>query len=278
VKKFLTIFLCCMLLATLLTGCGGSKNSGGNADKVDTSQTQNSDGKGSREVADDNNAKTAPAKSGESLSLPPEYPVDLVPLLSDAEIYGVQVNPEKTGLLLAYVTNEDIDTALNFYKDVFKGHDDPLETENGYIMIESLGELTVTIALDKGILDHFPQYKGKLSVSIDLNGLKDTEPPKVTGDGKPWPSAEMPGVPEIVGDIESCFTEGDTVYIEMVVEGKEAVKNYIAELEKAGFSFDSPPDTDGDHVEFVAFRDNDILNFAYKESERRVFIDYTKAS
>ena len=231
-------------------------------------------------MADDNNAKTAPAKSGESLSLPPEYPIDLVPLLSDAEIYGVQVNPEKTGLLLAYVTNEDIDTALEFYKDVFEGHDDPqiIESEKGYIMIGGIGKLTVTIALDKGILDHFPQYKGKLSVSIDINGLKDAEPPKVTGDGKPWPSAEMPGVPEIDGDIESCFTEGDTVYIEMVVEGKGVVESYIAELEKAGFSFDSPPDTDGDHVELVAFRDNDILNFAYKDSERRVFIDYTKGN
>ena len=56
--------------------------------------------------------------------------------------------------------------------------------------------------------------------------------------------------------------------------GKKSV--YTGELTTAGFSFDTQPDIDSEHMEFLAFKDSSMISFAYKGEENLVSIEYQK--
>lgn len=90
------------------------------------------------------------------------------------------------------------------------------------------------------------------------------------------PSADLPGVPQLRGHIEQILREGGTIRLEITVDNSESVKSYISELTAASFSFDTPPDIDSDHMEFLAFKNSDMMSFAYKGEENLVSIEYQK--
>ncbi|MDD3377664.1 MAG: hypothetical protein PHF08_09470 [Candidatus Riflebacteria bacterium] len=50
----------------------------------------------------------------------------------------------------------------------------------------------------------------------------------------PWPTSEMPGVPELVGHITNIIREDNAIYFNVEV-ADNSVQNYPAELTKAGF-------------------------------------------
>lgn len=76
--------------------------------------------------------------------------------------------------------------------------------------------------------------------------------------------------------ISKILREDGIVRLEITVESSEIVKRYIGELEEAGFSFDTKPDAESDHMEFLAFKDNGMISFAYKGEENAVSIEYQK--
>ncbi len=94
--------------------------------------------------------------------------------------------------------------------------------------------------------------------------------------GYKWPTSEMLGVPELQGEISNINREDDVIRLEVYVEGEEIVNAYMQALEQAGFSFDGEPKIVDGHVQLLGFKDSNILNFAYKGSEKLVFIEYSK--
>ena len=60
------------------------------------------------------------------------------------------------------------------------------------------------------------------------------------------------------------------------MESAEKVKSYIDELTAAGFSFDTDPNMESNHMEFLAFKDSSMMSFAYKGAENLVSMEYQK--
>lgn len=221
---------------------------------------------------------------GNNLSLPDNYPKEILPIAGDANIIYVGQHPENNGLGISYVSEDDLDSLLELNKSALSDATNlmVMETDVGYMLMASLEGISYTIMIGEGIFDHNPEYKGKQGVHIELTGVKGLSDggieAEVPGDGgKPWPASDMIDVPELEGYISNAYTEDNVIRLEITVNDLDAIKNYIDQLENAGFTFDSQPDTSNDNIEFFAFRDSTILNFAYKAAENLVFIEYMKS-
>ncbi|SDZ12379.1 hypothetical protein SAMN05660462_01931 [Proteiniborus ethanoligenes] len=89
-----------------------------------------------------------------------------------------------------------------------------------------------------------------------------------------WPTEDLPGLPELKGNIESFFKEENSSYLTIKVEGTEIVEDYIELLREKNIEFwDEPVMYDG-NMQFLSSISGNTLNFAYKESEKLVFIEY----
>lgn len=217
----------------------------------------------------------------DSKTLPASYPKETLPLAADAEILDVKENPANNGLEVSYVSDNDIDTLCDYYEGALKDAKDLSTTEmqDGYMITAKMEGVNYSIILSKDAMKSNPQYDGKVSVYIILTGLKGassrtSQMPQ--GEGEAWPSADLPGIPELKGHIGQVLREDSTIRLEITVESAEKVKNYINELTEAGFSFDTRLDMESNHMEFLAFKDSSMMSFAYKGVENLVSIEYQK--
>ncbi|NLK09205.1 MAG: hypothetical protein GX316_11005 [Firmicutes bacterium] len=226
--------------------------------------------------------KTPPIETpSDSKTLPASYPKEVLPLAADAEILDVRENPANKGLEVAYVSDNDIDTLCDLYEDALKDAKDlsTIETSGGYMISAKMDVVGYNMMLSKDAMNPNPRYAGKKSVYIILTGLEGVSgggPQMPEGEGQAWPSADLPGVPQFKGHIGQILREDGNIYLEITVENANVVKSYIDELTAAGFSFDAEPDAESDHVQFLAFKGNSILNFAYEAEENYVSIEYQK--
>lgn len=214
-------------------------------------------------------------------SLPASYPMEILPLAADAVILDIRENPANNGLEVSYISDNDIDTLCDYYEGALKDAKNLSTTEmpDGYIITASLNGAGCSIMLSKDAMKSNPQYAGKISVYIVLTGLEDVsegQSQMPDGEGEVWPSADLPGVPQLNGYISQILREDDIIRLEVTVEDAAKVKSYIGELTAAGFSFDTQPDMESDHMEFLAFKDSDIMSFTYKGEENLVSIEYQK--
>lgn len=272
-KRIISIILMTLLLA--LAGCG-------------LKEPATNEGNGGTASAEPNQSNiTGDAQMpqnetpSDSKTLPASYPKEILPLAADAEILEVRENPANKGLEVSYVSDNDIDTLCDYYEGALKDAKDlsTAATADGYMISASMGGVGYTIMLSKDAMKANPQYSGKVSVYIVLTGLEGTNgsvPRMPEGEGEAWPSADLPGIPQLEGYISQILRENDMIRLEISVENVEKVKSYIAELTAAGFSFDTEPDVDTDHIEFLAFKDSTMISFAYKGAENLVSIEYQK--
>jgi hypothetical protein len=220
---------------------------------------------------------------GSDLPLPDNYPKEILPLSEDANIINVRQYPQNNGLGIIYVSGDDLNSLLELNKSALSAAKDlvVMETDDGYMLMASLEDVNYTIVIGEGLFDHLPEYKGKQSVMIEITGMKglldsETASGIPTDSGKPWPPSGMAEVPELPGYIGNVYTEDNVVRLEITVDGLDVIKHYIDELKNAGFSFDLEPDTSTKNIEFLAFKNSAMLNFAYKDTEKLVFIEYSK--
>lgn len=273
-KKLLAGLLAFMMVLTL-AGCGEKEPAANEAN----GGTVSGEPKQSQTVGDPQ--KPQNETDAGSKTLPASYPKEVLPLAADAKILDVRENPANNGLEVSYVSSNDIDTLCDFYEGALKDAEglSTAETQDGYMITAKMDGVGYTIMLSKDAMKSNLQYAGKISVYIILTGLKgvsggETQMPE--GDGETWPSADLPGVPEIEGYISQILREDDIIRLEITVESAEKVKSYIDELTTAGFSFDTEPDTESDHMEFLAFKDSSMMSFAYKGKKNLVSIEYQK--
>lgn len=213
-------------------------------------------------------------------TLPNNYPSDVLPLVADAKILDVRVNPANNGVEVSYVTELDIEVLKKHYESALSGGTGRITTptSDGYMLMSKVGDVHYTVMLSKDALKTNPAYAGKNSVYIVITGLPgaNAAPERPKEQGETWPAKELPGVPELSGVIDYLLVEAGGVYLEIIVENASVVKQYLDELQDAGFSFDEAPDLDSEHIQLLAFGETGILNFAYKAVENRVFIEFQK--
>jgi hypothetical protein len=192
----------------------------------------------------------------------------------------VRENPANNSLEISYVSDNDIDTLCDFYEGALKDAKDlnTDETADGYWITANMDSVDYTIMLSKDAMKSNPQYAGKISVYLTLSGLEGVAGPaeKPKGESLAWPFDEMPGVPELKGHISKILREDDIMHFEMTVESAETIKSYVGELTAAGFTFDSAPDLESDHIEFHAFKDGSMINLGYGSDDNFVAFDYQK--
>ncbi len=271
-KEILTGVLVFMLVLSL-AGCGANEpvtneaNGGTTLAQPKQSQTTG------------NLQKPNEAASG-SKTLPASYPKEVLPLAADAEIIDVRENPASKGLEVIYVSDNDIDTLCDFYEGALKDAKDlsTTETQDGYMITAKMNGVGYTIMLSKDAMKSDPQYAGKVSIYLILSGLEGVAGPaeKPKDESLAWPFDEMPGVPELKGHISKILREDDIMHFEMTVESAETIKSYVGELTAAGFTFDSAPDMESDHIEFLAFKDSSMINLGYDSGDNFVAFDYQK--
>ena len=262
-KKILSfVFLSILILA--LASCGVKEPAGSQSNGESASSELSS-----KQTADDSNV------------LPDSYPKEILPLARDAVILDVRENPANKGLEVSYVSDNDIGTLCDFYEGLLKDASNlnTVETQDGYMITAKMDGVGYSIMLSKDAMKSNPQYAGKISVYIILTGLKGmsgSESQTLEGKGEAWPFAELLGVPELKGHISKILREDGIIRLEITVENAEKVKSYIGELTTSGFSFDTQPDTQSDHMEFLAFKDSSMMSFAFKGEENSVSIEYQK--
>lgn len=271
-KRILSVIIMSVFILAL-AGCGSKKPATNEAN----GGTASAEPKQSQTAGDPQ--KPNEIASG-SKTLPISYPKEILPLAADAEIIDVRENPANKGLEVMYVSDNNIDTLCDFYEGALKDAKDlnTDETPDGYWITAKIDGVDYTIMLDKNAMNPNPQYAGKVSVYLILSGLEgasgNTQMPE--GEGEAWPSADLPGVPQLEGHIGQILRDDGVIRLEITVESAEKVKSYIGELAAAGFSFDTEPDVDSDHMEFLAFKDSSMISFAFKGEENSVSIEYQK--
>ena len=273
-KRLLTIILMCVLLLAS-AGCRANGPAANGASTASEASTES----GASGVTSSQAPKQSETDAG-SKTLPSSYPKEILPLAADAEILDVRENPANKGLEVIYVSGNNIDTLCDYYEGALKDAKNlnTQETSDGYIITSKMDGVGYTVILSKDAMNANPRYAGKISVTILVTGLEGvsgtTQMPE--GEGEAWPSADLAGVPQLEGHIDKILREDGIIRLEITVESAEKVKSYIGELRAAGFTFDTEPDTESSHMEFLAFKDSGMMSFAYKGAENLVSIEYQK--
>ena len=259
------------LLILALAGCGANEPAADKVNGATTSELQQSQTAGDAGMP---NGTVSGSKT-----LPDSYPTEILPLAADAEIIDVRENPASKGLEVMYVSDNDIGTLCDYYEGALKDAKDlsTTETQDGYMITAEMDGVGYNIMLSKDAMDS-SEYAGKVSVYLILSGLEGVsgliEEPK--DESLAWPFDEMPGVPELKGHITKILREDDIMHFEMTVESVETIKSYVGELTEAGFTFDSAPDLESDHIEFLAFKDGSMINLGYDSEDNFIAFDYQK--
>jgi hypothetical protein len=271
--KTKALFLLIFILLLVLAGC-----------KTETPAPNQTSDAVSPEVSSQSEAVSEPKSQTEVDAafkvLPASYPIDILPLAADAKILDVKENPASNGLEIIYVSDNGIDTLCDFYEGALSAAPNlnTDETSDGYMIFANMDGIGYNIMLSKDAMRANPQYAGKTSVYLILSGLEaiSSDPQMPEGEGEAWPHLDLPGVPQLEGHIGKILREDGIIRLEITVESAEKVKSYIDALTAKGFSFDTQPNIDSDHMEFLAFKDNSMMSFAYKGEENAVSIEYQK--
>lgn len=215
-----------------------------------------------------------------NVSASPTLPEGLLTLPKDAEILDVRENPASGGLEIALVSDLKLDELHALYLEALQEAEelDSTAIPGGYMISATLDGIHHTIMLSEDAMDANLVYRGKTSVYAILTGLQGRtaqEPIEQGVQGLPWPTQDLPGLPELKGQIHKAFKEGGSVYLEITVKSSDVIQSYIEDLKQAGFSFDSEPQLIDGHLEFFGFLGDSMLGFGYGDDDHFVALEFT---
>ena len=127
-------------MSVVVIGCGDGNDKGNLAKVTPTG--------GTIELGD-SKINYGTAKPGQNLSLPDEFPVDVLPLLDDARINFVNTNDANQAIGITFLTDKSFDEAVEFYQKVMQDGKVTMESkqDNSYILIGSKGSYAVSISI-----------------------------------------------------------------------------------------------------------------------------------
>lgn len=143
-KRIIITLVIILTISFALTGCGGKEST-----KIDdNSPVTGPVTEGTIELEDGKEINFGTGKSGESMDLPEDFPVDILPLLDDAKINFVNVNDSNKGIGVTFLTDTSFDEVVIFYKEVMKDGKINMETEeeNLYMVAGTKGSYSVIIS------------------------------------------------------------------------------------------------------------------------------------
>lgn len=267
-----------LVLILFFAGCGKKSPTLGKTSSEIVGGASNNKG-----AAADNSPSPDTEKGGKGneLILPESYPKEILPLAADAKIIDIRQNPANKGLEVYYVSDNNVDTLCDYYEGALKGAENlsTVKMSDGYMITAKMDDVNYTVIISKDAMNPNPKYAGKIAVSIILSGLKDIssgKPKMPEGTGEQWPTAELPGIPQLTGFISKIQRENGIVRLEIIVKDAGVITSYIEKLKEAGYFPDTETDAQSGHVEFLAFKDSSMINFSYKGKEQLVFIEYQK--
>lgn len=139
-RRNIALLIMVLMMSVVVIGCGDG-NDKGNIDKVTPTG-------GTIELGD-SKINYGTAKPGQNLSLPDEFPVDVLPLLDDARINFVNTNDANQAIGITFLTDKSFDEAVEFYQKVMQDGKVTMESkqDNSYILIGSKGSYAVSISI-----------------------------------------------------------------------------------------------------------------------------------
>ena len=83
------------------------------------------------------------------MSLPDEFPVDILPLMDDARIDFINTNDANQAIGITYQTDKSFDEVIAFYQEVMQDGKVSMQSsqDDSYIIIGSKGSYAVTISI-----------------------------------------------------------------------------------------------------------------------------------
>jgi hypothetical protein len=154
-----------MLIMSGLAGCGGKDKDSDDTGKATSSEKEKDDEDEDKDNKDDDGSggiKIDLGKSGTNLKLPKDFPKDVVPLIKDANIVNVIDNKNAMAMGVTYVTEKDLEYAVEFYQDVLK------DGQNYSVTEVSGGTILYALKEGYGVSATIVEYDGD-KVSIMLN-------------------------------------------------------------------------------------------------------------
>lgn len=146
-KKTIASVIFILLISLALVGCGGGSK--GPTKIGENAPITGPVTEGEIEYEDGTKVNFGTAKSGEGMELPADFPVDVLPLLDDAEINFVNINDANNGIGITFVTAKSFDQAVAFYKEVMTDGQINMETQqdNMYMVAGAKGAYSVIITI-----------------------------------------------------------------------------------------------------------------------------------
>ncbi len=172
-KRISKFAIVALIVSLVLSGCGGKGSSKpgvsepaaapvADSVKEDTeSQEVSGEDKNKTDLGDGNQVNLGSYESGKNMELPAEFPIDILPLLEDANINNVITNDLNKGINITYTTKETVADASAFYKQVM---------EDGEISVDLSSDDNFTILGSKGIYNvaiSVMPFQGSTLVQLD---------------------------------------------------------------------------------------------------------------
>lgn len=173
-KKILEPIAVILLVIIVLSSCGGKEtlekdnNNYLNQDSNINTNSEDSDDEDqgvsieNLEEKSGTEVNVSLGKSGNNMSLPDEFPKDVLPLIDDANI--INVNNTATNIGIIYETNKDYSDAVDFYKEAIKEMDVDFEgkSEDSYVAWGSIDDYSFTLSISI-------QNATKTIIMLDVN-------------------------------------------------------------------------------------------------------------
>ncbi len=139
-KRNIALLIMVLMMSVVAIGCGGS-NDKGNIGKVTPTG-------GTIELGD-SKINYGTAKPGQNLSLPDEFPADVLPLMDDACINFINTNDSNQAIGITFSTDKSFDEAVAFYQEVMQDGRISMESkhDNGYVLVGGKGSYAVSISI-----------------------------------------------------------------------------------------------------------------------------------
>lgn len=139
-RRNIALLIMVLMMSVVVIGCGDGN------DKVNLNKVTPTGG--TIELGD-SKINYGTAKPGQNLSLPDEFPVDVLPLLDDARINFVNTNDANQAIGITFLTDQSFDEAVEFYQKVMQDGKVTMESkqDNSYILIGSKGSYAVSISI-----------------------------------------------------------------------------------------------------------------------------------
>lgn len=146
-KKISVLLILLLIISLSLIGCGGGDKKTVTTDE--NTPVSDTTPQSTVELGDGSRVDLGKWESGNNMEMPVEFPVDILPVLDDAQINHIIKNDTNKGINITFTTGKSLKEAGEFYKEVMKDGRDTqvISGEDSYIIMGVKGDYVVAISI-----------------------------------------------------------------------------------------------------------------------------------